>query len=73
MAGPLSRITAAGFVLTPYLPATETGDWTADALPARLFRPQYQTRFEFGAITLRPGIDESATVRLLQTMIAACK
>jgi hypothetical protein len=72
-AGPLSRITSAGFVLTPYLPTSTSDEWTKDPLPARLFRPEYQERFDFGAITFRPGISEAATVELLQTMIAACK
>ncbi len=68
-AGDVAGIVSAAYLITPHLPTLEPsfGD---TPMPARLFHPQYRTKFRFGAVTLNPGMDEAELRQALRTVVA---
>lgn len=53
---PVRRAIVGAYLLTPHVPALPTGSWMKTKMPGRLFHPDYRAAFNFGALTLRPGM-----------------
>jgi hypothetical protein len=65
--GKTEGIVSAAYLLTPHLPSLG-GDFKDTQMPGRLFHPAYREKFQFGAVTLRPGMttnDLRATLRAI--------
>ena len=67
--GKIEGIVRAAYLLAPYLPELSEG-YRSTPLPGRLFHPDYRSEFQFGAVTLRPGMDLAGVIRALKTVIA---
>lgn len=67
----IKRIVTGAYLITPDIYTTD-GEWKDLRMPARLFHPEYRTRFRFGAITMRPGMRDEEIISLLNTIIADC-
>lgn len=67
--GQLRGIVSAAYLLTPYLPTVKEG-YRATPMPARLFHPEYRSAFQFGAVTLRPGMTIAEVAAALDLILA---
>lgn len=69
-AGRIQGIVRAAYLLTPHLPQPLPNEWKAADLPGRLFHPAYRTQFQFGALTLRPGMSDADFDAALDMLVA---
>jgi hypothetical protein len=68
-AGRIEGFVHAAYLLSPQIPATETG-YRETPMPGRLFHPEYRHSFRFGAVTLRPGMTVAEIVTALKSVVA---
>ncbi|MBA4709694.1 DUF2357 domain-containing protein [Aquitalea aquatica] len=66
--GKTEGIVTAAYLLTPYLPALNA-DYRDTPMPGRLFHPLYRAGFQFGAVTLRPGMTLAQFVDVLKIIV----
>lgn len=67
--GDTQGIVGAAYLLTPHIPSLQTS-FESTPLPGRLFHPEYRSTFQFGAVTLRPGMDDGELLNCLREIIA---
>jgi len=69
--GEVEGVVSAAYLMTPHVPLYSVdGNYRDAAMPGRLFRPDYQTTFRFGAISLRPGMDIEEIIQALRRIVA---
>jgi hypothetical protein len=70
--GSLEGIVSAAYLMTPHIEAAFADCGFQDAqMPGRLFHPDYQSRFRFGAITMKPGMPIASIVSVLEQVTSA--
>lgn len=67
--GKAEGIVSAAYLLTPHLPSLGD-DFKDTKMPGRLFHPAYRQKFQFGAVTLRPGMATSDLRATLRAIVA---
>lgn len=68
--GDVEGIVTAAYLLTPHLPQLDgVAGYRDMAMPGRLFHPEYRQNFQFGAVTLRPGMSRSELREVLRIVI----
>jgi hypothetical protein len=67
--GTIEGIVSAAYLLTPHVPELQEG-YRETPLPARLFHPEYRSGFQFGAVTMRPGMTITEIGGALRTVTA---
>ena len=67
--GEIEGIVTAAYLLTPYI-AELSHDFRHTSVPGRLFHPGYREKFRFGAITLRPGMNNAEMQACLKAIVA---
>ncbi len=65
-----SQAVAGAFLLTPHLPSAEMHWRTPGNMPGRLFHPEYNSIFRFGAITLRPGMSLDSIADVMEKALS---
>lgn len=65
----VSGVVTAAYLLTPHIPVIGE-DFKTTPVPGRLFHPQYREKFQFGAVTLRPGMSGEELRDSLRTIVA---
>jgi hypothetical protein len=59
----------AAYLVAPQMPAT-VGDYREAPMPNRLFHPEYRRSYQFGAVTLRPGMSVANIATALKGIIS---
>nr|WP_255558007.1 nuclease domain-containing protein [Dyella sp. ASV24] len=67
--GQTEGIVSAAYLLTPHEPMLGS-DFKDTKMPGRLFHPAYREKFQFGAVTLRPGMATSDLRATLRAIVA---
>ena len=67
--GNTEEVVTAAYLLTPFLPQESSGSFKTQAMPGRLFRPDYQHQFRIGALTFKPGMDHGSIVGALRSVL----
>ncbi len=67
--GRTEGIVTAAYLLTPHVPHLKD-DFKDTSVPSRLFHPRYREKFQFGAVTLRPGMSGHDLRACLRTIVA---
>lgn len=67
--GQIEGIVTAAYLLTPHVP-TLASDFRSTPVPGRLFHPEYREKFQFGAVTLRPGMSADDLRDSLKAIVA---
>jgi hypothetical protein len=65
----IEGIVTAAYLLTPYLPELNH-DFRKTSIPGRLFHPDYREKFRFGAVTLKPGMNNDELRASLKNIVA---
>lgn len=69
--GALKGIVTAAYLLAPHVPELDGAKAYRDtAMPGRLFHPEYRSRFRFGIMSLRPGMQVAELRDVLGTIVA---
>jgi hypothetical protein len=63
-------VVTAAYLLTPHAPVLKGDDFKESPVPGRFFHPQYREKFRFGAVTLRPGMNDEDLRQCLRTIVA---
>jgi hypothetical protein len=66
---PFVGVVTAAYLLTPHIPVLEPS-FQETPLTGRLFHPQYRSKFQFGAVTLRPGMTGDELRKCLRVIVA---
>lgn len=66
--GKIEGIVTAAYLLTPHTPSLLHG-YRETPMPGRLFHPEYRADFQFGAVTLRPGMTPAEITGALHLII----
>lgn len=67
--GEIEGVVTAAYLLTPYVPELNH-DFRKTPVPGRLFHPRYREKFRFGAVTLRPGMNNDEIRSALRNIVA---
>lgn len=68
--GDINGIVSAAYLLTPHIALQPAdGNYRQSKMPGRLFRPDYQSEFRFGAVTLKPGMSFADIAITLKRMV----
>jgi hypothetical protein len=66
--GQINGIVTAAYLLTPHEQALDT-HYKSTPVPGRLFYPEYREKFRFGAVTLRPGMNQRELRDCLKSIV----
>lgn len=67
--GGTSQPVVGSYVVSPHAPGLGD-DWSTTAMPDRFFHPGYRADFHFGAVSLRPGMDDAEVAAVLRELAA---
>ncbi|MFO0975967.1 MAG: DUF2357 domain-containing protein [Planctomycetaceae bacterium] len=65
-----SQVVAGAFLLTPHVPSGNAHWRIPSNMPGRLFHPEYNSIFRFGAVTLRPGMSLESIADVMERVFS---
>jgi len=65
----IQRVVDAAYVITPYMPGVLPDGYQGAPSPSRFFHPKYRSTFQFGALTMVPGMRLSEVREMLRLIM----